>query len=234
MTAVRSPARKAAPAFAPNPHRRALLAKIHLAKKMLGLIDDDYRAILSDVVGVVSAANATDAQLDRLAAHFQSIGFKPVTRAGPNTKAKGADHPVAKKARAMWISLYHLCAIDSPDEGALEAFACRQLGVVKFQWADQTQGFKLIEALKAMAERHYWSQRDLPKVDIVRVLKIRLCDALLKRLKKATVVPAAWTLDVAAFRLLGIENPHAPAPWDLGDLDRIAAGLGTKLRAWRG
>ncbi|HVY35592.1 MAG TPA: phage protein GemA/Gp16 family protein, partial [Caulobacteraceae bacterium] len=70
-----------------------------------------------------------------------------------------------------------------PSEHALEAFAKRQLGVDAMQWADQSMGYRLIEALKAMAERAGWSQ-DLTGVHPalhVQVLKARLGAAIAAR-----------------------------------------------------
>ena len=58
----------------------------------------------------------------------------------------------------MWISLYNLGAVRNPSNAALEAFAARQLGVAKLQWANQAHGYKLIEALKAMGARAGWHQ----------------------------------------------------------------------------
>lgn len=218
--------------FAPDARRRGMIAKVHIAKKQLGLIDDDYRAVILDVAGVTSAADCTDGQLEELLKRFEARGFTAKAKTGPRPAARPADHPVARKARAMWISLYHLCAIDDPSEAALEAFARRQLGVEKLQWANQAQGFKLIEGLKAMAARAGWKQDELPRDNPVWALKIRLCDALLARLKRVVVVPRTWTLDVAAFRLLGMQRRDS-MPWDMGDLDVIADGLGKKLRAFR-
>lgn len=224
----------AAAKFPPNPRRRSMLAKVHLAKKELGLIDDDYRAVLFDVAGRTSAADCTDRELEAVLERFKARGFSPTVKAGARPpRPRPADHPVARKAQAMWISLYHLCAVDNPSDQALEAFARRQLGVEKLQWADQSQGYKLIEALKAMAVRAGWQQDDLPRADPIRVLKRRLCEQLLSRLQRVVIAPRTWTLDVAAFRLLGMQRRDS-MPWDLGDLDVIAEGFGRKLREFRG
>ncbi|MDZ4133973.1 MAG: regulatory protein GemA [Paracoccaceae bacterium] len=109
----------AAPAqFPANPRRRAMLAKIHLAKKQLALAEDDYRQILIDETGRRSAGDCTEAELERALKRLQSLGFKPLPKSGA---PRPAQHPVARKARALWISLYHLGAVRSPDEKALEA-----------------------------------------------------------------------------------------------------------------
>lgn len=180
----------AARAFSSDNGRRALLAKVHLAKKDLRLDDDTYRDILERETGRRSSAECTVRELEHLVAHFRAQGFVPKAIAGgrPNSAVqrgpRRADHPVAKKARALWISLHQLGVVENASEQALEAFAKRQLGVERMQWMDQGLGFKLIEALKAMAEREGWSQ-DLGGIEKklqIRILKVRLAWAQAKRL----------------------------------------------------
>lgn len=155
----------AARQFKSENSRRAMLAKIHLAKKDLRLDDDTYRDILERITGRRSSAECTAGELDDLVRHFKLQGFKPKVVAGgkaeavaPRARPRQADHPSAKKARALWLSLAELGVVRERSEAALEAMARRQLGVEKLQWADQGQVFKLIEALKKMAERAGWSQ----------------------------------------------------------------------------
>lgn len=220
--------------FAPYPHRRALIAKVKLASKQLGLDDDTYRSVLAQVTGQMSAADCSEAELAAMVEHFKARGWqaKPARKVG---KRPAADHPVARKARAMWISLYHLDAIDSSSEQALEAFARRQLKVDALQWADQSLGYRLIEALKAVAERHGWTQGEFPpNADAsqkLHILKRRLCDAILTKLKDKTLVPSGWRLEETAFQLCGIDSDAGGAfSWDIQVLDAVAAALGRKLR----
>ena len=209
--------------------RRAMLAKIHVAKKQLGLAEDDYRQILLDEAGRTSAGDCTEAELERVLKRFEALGFKPLPKSGAATRP--AQHPVARKARALWISLYHLGAVDKPSEQALEAFARRQLKCEKLVWANQSHGYKLIEALKAMAQRHGWPQTDENGAAFnVRTLHESLCKAILWKLKGADAVPADWTIDKAAFRLCGIET-GAEGPMDAEAYQRLAKALGDKLRA---
>lgn len=222
----------AAPArFAPSPRRRAMTAKIHVAKKQLQLDEDDYRQILLEESGRTSSADCTEAELERVLKRFEAQGFKPLPKAGPVTANRPAQHPVARKARALWISLHHLGAVDSPTEKALESFAKRQLKCERLVWADQRQGYKLIEALKAMAARHGWPQTGADGQSLsVRQLHQGLCQAILWKLKGADEIPADWTLDTAAFRLCGIET-GAEGPMDAEAYQRLAQALGKKLRA---
>ena len=55
--------------------RQNMLAKIHLAKKDLGLSDADYRQVLSVQFGADSAAKLEDRELHQLLDHFKSKGW---------------------------------------------------------------------------------------------------------------------------------------------------------------
>lgn len=212
-------------------HRRSLIAKVHVAKKQLGLSDDDYRAVMLRVAGRTSAADCTDRELVQLVEEFRAKGFSAEAR-GPAkmVASKPADHPVARKARALWISLGLLGAVADPSDAALEAFARRQLGCAKMQWADQALGYKLIEALKAIGERHGWSQ-SLAGVAAgahATVLSRRLVDALIAKLHSAQLVPADWSVQRVAFDLAGIEI--GPVLHDIETMHGVARALGAKLR----
>lgn len=202
----------AAAKFAPNPHRRAMVAKVHMARKELGLDEDTYRAALKRVTGKSSAGDMNDGELVRVLDDFKTKGWK--AKAG---RPAPAAHPVARKARALWISLAQLGVVRDPSERGLESFAKRQLGVERLAWADQSQGYKLIEALKAMAERAGWSQ-ELAGVEPeahVAVLKQRLVERLVERLDEVTgerpLCPAAANDDAAADVWLGRAGNHLRA-----------------------
>lgn len=210
----------AAPAFQAS-DRRALLAKIHLGAKELGLAEDTRRDVLEKITGHRSSADCSDRELIMVLAHYRSLGWTPTGAAKPRMGAvpvrkpsrTAAQHPVAKKARAMWISLHQLGVVREPSEAALEAFGKRQLGVDRLQWADQGQGFRLIEALKQMAERVGWSQ-DLAGIKAERqvwTLKARLVNRQLEILGRPYLASAGLTerdLDAKA-RELAAEIPRA-------------------------
>ena len=207
--------------------RRAMLAKVHIARKDLGLDDDDYRQILADETGKTSAADLSAEQLDAVLARFQARGWKPVQK---RPAGKPAQHPMAKKARALWISLYQLGEVRDPSEKALESFAKRQLQCERLVWARQYDGYRLIEALKKMAERGGWKQTDEGGGNLsVRELKIGLCEAILAKLVACGEVPAHWTIDVAAFRLCGIDTGSGARANAEGFVE-LAEALGRKLR----
>ncbi len=206
-----------------EPARRAMLAKVHLAAKDLGLDDETRRDILERVTGHRSSADCTDAQLHAVIEEFKSKGFRPTlvksmkSGAGPARAPapKAATTPIAMKARAMWKSLENLGAVRNGNEAALEAFAKRQLKVDKLQWADQSLGYRLIEALKAMAEREGWSQ------DLAGIAPAKHVLTLKRRL----VQRQAELAGVAPFRLHDLTER---------DLDQLARANRDAVRTARG
>ncbi len=195
----------------------AALAKIHIAKKELNLHDDDYRAILERETGQRSAKGLSDAQAGRVLEAFKRLGWKPnLVQGGKAGTApvsrRPADHETARKARALWISLWQLGVIHDRTEKALEAFARRQLGVAKMQWADQQKMFRLIEALKAMGRRHGWVQDEKGHTGV----------AALKLLKVQLIL--------AQCEILECETPALIASMTLEQLTDKAAALGVKIR----
>lgn len=209
--------------------RRSMLAKIHIARKQLAMDEDDYRQLLFEETGHASAGDCSEAQLSRVLERLKKLGFKPLPKAGK----KAATHPMARKARALWISLHHLNVVQNPAEEALEAFARRQLGCTKLNWANQREAYKLIEALKAMALRHGWRQtaaHDGHKLS-PKELQMHLCEVILAKLKEGGHVPADWYLDVAAKRLCGIDTGATETGYTAEDYGRLAKALGDKLRS---
>lgn len=222
---------QAAPYDPAQQARRSMIAKVHICKKELGLSEEDYRDMLEEHGGARSASDCTNEGLIRFLDWAKSRGFAAKPR-NPASR-RSADHPTALKARAMWISLHHLGVIDNASEAALEAFARRQLKCDAMQWADQGQMFKLIEALKAMAERAGWSQQTgqtHSAEGAIRVLKINLLKALCEKLKAAGRAEPTWTLPGIAHRLCGYTGFGSALQWPLGDLDRLAASFGKILR----
>lgn len=163
--------------------RNRLLGMVHMAVKALAMADDDYRTILRRETGKSSAALCSPAELYRVIGVMEKLGWQG--SGGGARSAKRASHPIARKARAMWISLHALGAVDDSSERALETFGKRQLGVDRLHWADRSQSSALIEALKAMAVRHGWDQRvpsRLTSAERGRLLSERVVSLLLARL----------------------------------------------------
>lgn len=202
----------------PTKNSRAMIAKIQIGKKQIAVDEDDYRFQIREASGQESLAKCTEKQLARILDWLKSKGFKSVPKKG------AATHPMANKARALWISLYHLGAVRNSSEKALEAFAKRQLQCDRLVWARQSDAFKLIEALKAMADRHGWPQSNKRTGKPVSpvTLQSSLCEAIAAKLKAINALPADWSLNTALI-LLG-EMPTAKG------YERLATALGETLR----
>jgi phage gp16-like protein len=219
----------ARPAFGADPARRAMLAKVHLARKELGLSEEDYRAVLQRAAGAASAGDLSAAGLDRAIAEFRRLGWQQ-SPATAGAARKAASFPAARKARSLWISLWQLGVVRSPTEQSLEAFARRQLKVDRLQWADEAQVYRLIEALKAMATRAGWAQDGLvgngegpmAAAELVRRLIMRLHALLVE------AEPAAPSLDALtrnSGRVCRWEN------WPMAELYGLARRLAELRRA---
>jgi len=213
-------------------HRRSMLAKINIARGQLGLEEDDYRQMLFTATGRTSLKACDDAQLDAMLALLKAKGFRPIPKAG---SAPAAQHPMARKARALWISLYQLGVVHNPSEHALEAFARRQLKCEKMAWARQSDAFRLIEALKSMAGRAGWllhdpvTQKPLCPLGLQRSLAQRIFALL----KEEGAIPADWWIDRAAMKLCGIDTGATGTGYDAAHYQRLAQALGDKLREHR-
>ena len=209
-------------------HRRAMIGKINVARHQLAMAEDDYRQNLLEVTGETSLRRCDDRQLVAMIDRLKRLGFQPK----PKKASAAAQHPMARKARALWISLYHLNVVRNPAEGAIEAFAKRQLGCEKLAWAQQSFAYRLIEALKDMAERNGWLQADPQTGKRYEPMQLQegLCQAILKRLKEADAVPADWTLDTAAMRLCGIDTGQSDHGYSAEHYARLAKALGDTLR----
>lgn len=230
-------------------NRSAMLAKIHIAKKELGLDDDTYRAVLERLTGHTSSAKCSDAQLADLLAHFKAEGFKARSTArSTRVKVAGnrplADAPHASKIRALWITLYELGVIADSSEAALAGFVRRQAKVEALQWLSPDQAPRVIEALKRWATREagvdwspyritkYWSGGRGIAVEEDRP-KLRVIEAQWRRLAALGAVRS----DSPAMRDTWVEKAvKSPCVIGLGNLtdeqaDGVIRSLGRKLRA---
>lgn len=208
-------------------HRRSMIAKINVARHQLDMAEDDYRQLLLNATGKISLKDCNDSHLSLMLDALKSKGFRPIQSKG---KPRPASTPMAGKARAMWISLYHLGVVHNPGEGALEAFAKRQLKCERMAWANQSDAYKIIEALKGMAVRHGWVQVDHKGKPLGPIgLQESLCNAIVARLKEADAIPLDWSLHIAAERLCGISTAQE-RPFSADQHRSLAAALGQQLR----
>jgi len=199
--------------------RHKLLATVHIARKQLAMQDDDYAALLERVTGKRSAADCSDGQLRDAIREFEAKGFRSSSGRSKRRIVGGGE--TVRKARAMWISLYQLGAIRDGSDAALEALGRRQLKVDRLVWANERHANRLIEALKAMADRAGWDQRvpsRMPTRDRIRLLKDRLVGAQLAKLAAAGVA-------------IGGRLTADRAEWTEKQLERAASELARHIRA---
>ena len=115
--------------MAAKTERNRLLAKVHIAKKDLGLDDDVYRELLDNMFGRRSAADLSTNDLFRLLRHFRSCGWrqKP-SRSGWMDLPAGISMEAQKRyVAALWGALgYKMSGLD---------YRCKkQFGVDRFMW----------------------------------------------------------------------------------------------------
>ncbi|MFZ5775088.1 MAG: phage protein GemA/Gp16 family protein [Thermodesulfobacteriota bacterium] len=132
------------------------LAKIHIAKKELGMDDDAYRTMLHLHFGVESAKDLQPRQVTVLLNQFRAKGWKPrkttVVKNGRTGAKRKRDNfieikpgPAARQQRyalALWNALGY-------DVDKLHARCKRQFGVDRFEWLEDRDLFVLITDLRA-------------------------------------------------------------------------------------
>lgn len=134
--------------------RQANLAKIHIAKKELGMSDDAYRAMLMDVAKVESASKLDFHAQHKVLHRMQELGWKPKTSKNKGRKS-GKVKTQADKIRACWITMHQAGIINDPGEAALGKFISRQTSGTKQrpEFLDAGEAHQVIERLKKWAKR---------------------------------------------------------------------------------
>ncbi|RUI34565.1 gp16 family protein [Pseudomonas aeruginosa] len=129
--------------------RNLNLAKIHIAKSQLGMDDDSYRALLGRVAGVRSAKELKPRQVGLVLAEFQRLGWKPQSKRQGRATPKVAQNrqTVLKKIQAL------LTTAQRPWSYA-DSMALRMFKVPRLEWLDDSQLYRLMQALIIDASRH--------------------------------------------------------------------------------
>ncbi len=127
--------------------RRNLLARVHIAKKDLGLDDDVYRDFLEQHTGQTSAGGLSEIELKKLVKAFEGVGW--------TSQKKGSYRAKSKKAYVRLIHVYwkKLSDAEITRKDGLDAFVKSQVKVDSVEWLDKNQGNEIIEALKGWAKR---------------------------------------------------------------------------------
>lgn len=137
-----------------SPAAPSMIAKIHVAKKQLGLAELDYRALLQRVTGQASAKGCTVEQLDAVIRELKALGFRPTGAPA------GFAQPHVRLIYALWKEAGRLGAIESPTKAAERAFVGRQTQTPDLpegrdapEFLAPAEASKVSEALKAMIRR---------------------------------------------------------------------------------
>lgn len=127
--------------------RDPLLAQIHIARKELGIYEDDYRSMLERLTGQRSAAGLTERQRRELLAEFRRQGWQGKARRPQSNK------PYIRKVYALWGELKRAGIWREEGRASLRRFVKRTSGAEDPEWMTYPQAAKVIEALKAMKDR---------------------------------------------------------------------------------
>lgn len=130
--------------------RNAMLAKVHIAKKELGLDDETYRDMLESITGKRSAGKLSDGQLVVVLKTFKTHGFTPKKK----HEFKKETDPQIRMALSLWSQLHKAKVVRDGSRSAFTSFVKRMTKVDRFEWLDRADLNIVIEALKAMCFRN--------------------------------------------------------------------------------
>lgn len=126
--------------------RRRELAKIHVAKKNLGLDELTYRAMLQEVAGVSSSADLDAKGRKNVIAHLVARGFQP-TRG--KTAHPGTPHNLTGSGKSRLLRRVEALLSEMQKPWAYaEAISKRMHSIEKIAWCSSKQLMAIITALE--------------------------------------------------------------------------------------
>ena len=147
----------------PNDERRTQLIKlIHVARRELGMQDDDYRAMLANIPQLEGATSSAKLPIPKLKLVLETLkakGFKVVPKAkGGNSSPrkqpiKLADDAQSRLIRHLWLSLHGVGEVRDSSEQALLKYVENCTKVQALQWLSSAQASNVIERLKKWLAR---------------------------------------------------------------------------------
>lgn len=149
----------------PDAMRKRIIAKIHVAKKQLGLDDDEYRGLIAGATNgkYESCKDCNESELEEILKLMERRGFTPIVKTSsespkvklsPRTRDKPkGDHEQIDKIRAMWIDLANQGIIRNRSDDACQTFARRLTKVDRLEWLNTKQCSTVLAALNAMAKK---------------------------------------------------------------------------------
>ncbi|ECI3885398.1 regulatory protein GemA [Salmonella enterica subsp. enterica] len=128
--------------------RGKLIQLIHIAKNELSIDTDTYRQMLLSITGITSTSTMNPGQLNKVLAAMKAKGFKVKPSRKARTTRPLADHPQARKLRALWLEMYAQGVVRDSSEEALRRWVKRETGVDGLQWLEPEMASSAIEKLK--------------------------------------------------------------------------------------
>lgn len=144
------------------------IAAIHVAKKELGMEENDYRSFLQLVVGKDSLRAMTPAE------HGRVLDAMVARGAGKKQRLAG---PYGDKLQALWLSGWNLGLIRNDSNEALLAFVEGQTKISHTRFLrDAKDARKAVEALKKWLERGgvSWGDHADPKDCVIEAQLARI------------------------------------------------------------
>lgn len=137
-------------------HRNAQLAKIHIAKKDLGMDDDAYREMLISVAGVESAGKLSATGMARVLAHLEQCGWRP---AGKTNKHGRKPHNLGtgRNSRSAQLKkIEALLTVGNRQWKYADVLAKKICRVDSIAFVHESELYKIITALRLQAKREGW------------------------------------------------------------------------------
>jgi phage gp16-like protein len=132
--------------------RKAALAKIHIAKKQLGMDDATYREMLRSVAGVESAGDLDLHGLDTVLAHLRKVGFK--AKGSGRFPGKPQARQVKLECQALMTKVEALLAEAKRPWSYGHGVARQMFNTERLEWLNAQQLHKVVQALMVDAWRH--------------------------------------------------------------------------------
>ena len=130
--------------------RNRELGAIHIAKKQLGLNEDEYRSLLEAWTGKTSAAKLNQTERRQVIEYFRQMGFR---RVGGGLTIADDDKPLTKKIKMLWLELHRAGKVEKPSQAALNAYCRRMTKIDNVAWLPPAKANIVIEGLKAWLQR---------------------------------------------------------------------------------
>jgi phage gp16-like protein len=113
--------------------RKAMIAKIHIAKKELGLEDEDYRFLLKSITGKDSCKYMHEGELEKVLEVLYALGFEP------KKKARIENLSFNKEGMIKMIEYHAEIILGDNWKRRLRGYVKKKFGVDDIRWCSYRQ-----------------------------------------------------------------------------------------------